>query len=71
MTDLERFVALYKDFGINCIVTKLADGTSRIRLTDGRGFEGATESDKFDGYGMFTDIEFDKEGKFVSQGFWE
>lgn len=79
-TDLEKFVALYKSFGIECKVNKvdvphqyshMKAGDQYIVLTDGREGKNETGDSRFNGYGMYTDIVFDSEGKFRSQGFWE
>ncbi|MBT6068585.1 hypothetical protein HOG48_02410, partial [Candidatus Peregrinibacteria bacterium] len=73
-TDLEKFVELYKGFGVECKVNKTKDG-SEITLACEGSFsyeEYETASDKFDGYpGFHTDITFDNDGKFIEQGFWE
>lgn len=73
MTDLERFVELYKSFGIECIVNSVAEGyviflspytTKKYTpLFD-------TISDKFGGYeGVVSTVYFDVLGKFVKQDF--
>lgn len=74
-TDLERFVELYASFGIHCKVRNGESG-SEIILSEGVDFpecpDDLTKSEKFGGYmDFFTSVEFDKNGKFVSQGFWE
>lgn len=73
-TDLEKFVELYKGFGIECKVEKTDTGSVITLACEGsyshENYE--TASDKFDGYpGFHTDITFDKNGKFIKQGFWE
>lgn len=79
-TDLQRFVELYKSFGIECKVNQvdvphqyshMATKDQYIVLTDGRSDHEATSDGRFNGYGMFSDIVFDENGKFKSQGFWE
>lgn len=71
-TDLERFVALYASFGITCILNKNADGSTWIELANGGYGKLTTESEKFDGYsGFYSTIEFDQNGTFIKQGFWE
>lgn len=69
MTDLEKFMALYKGFGIDCIVTK----TEQNQLIVLSGYNDAsTKSDKFGGYnGFYSVVEFDLNGKFLSQDFYE
>ncbi len=79
-TDLERFIELYRSFGIECKVNKVdvphqyshmkADD-QYIVLTDGHEGKNETGDSRFNGYGMYTDIVFDSDGKFKSQGFWE
>lgn len=87
MTDLERFIELYRSLGIECIVNRITidpqfNGRSikpeikerqAIHLggDDYRDIK-STSSEKFDGYGgFFSNIEFDMDGNFISQGFWE
>ena len=70
MTDLEKFIDTYKQFGIKIKTYENEKGNIEITLS-GWG-EKSTESDKFDGYsGFISDLEFTKEGKFLRQGFWE
>jgi len=76
MTDLEKFVELYKSFGVDVVVdSDEVPGEHQIHLTEGEMFnsgKGWTEDDRFEGYSdFFTTIIFDKDGKFVSQGFYE
>lgn len=84
-TDLERFVALYKSFGIECKINHIPEMDisdvvdfhipEHYEIILGDNYDPireATESEKFDGYdGFFTDIHFDMEGNFIQQGFWE
>jgi hypothetical protein len=70
MTDLEKFIDTYAQFGIVVKAVVNKDGNTQIFLNEcsDRG----TESEKFDGFsGFISDIEFDKNGKFLRQGFWE
>lgn len=69
MTDLQKFIDTYKQFGID--VKTYEDGDKiKINLNGWKNY--STESDKFDGYcGFFSDLEFTKEGKFLRQGFYE
>ena len=65
MTDLEKFIDTYKQFGID---VKTYEDSDKIRID----LNGSTESEKFDGYcGFYSDLEFTKEGKFLRQGFYE
>lgn len=68
-TDLERFVALYKSFGIDCVVS--VDGEQKlIILNDWTDLEN-TSSDKFDGNsGCHSYVFFDLNGKFLRQDFY-
>ena len=69
MTDLEKFIDTYKQFGIE---VKAYEEDDKIRIDLGGWEDNSTKSDKFDGYsGFFSDLEFTKEGKFLRQGFWE
>jgi len=71
MTDLEAFVALYKRFGINVNVIK-NQTDYHVLLSESAFIDTATSSDKFSGYSCFySRIEFNKDGKFITQGFWE
>ena len=72
MSDIEKFKKLYKSFGIICNEIE-EKGNRCIRLSkDGDCEEGDTVSEKLDGYsGFLSEILFDKNGKFISQGFWE
>lgn len=78
MTDLDRFVDLYRSLRIEPKILKFNGFGepllgSRIVLSDNNIHpDGATTSEKFDGYcGFYTEIEFDENDKFVKQGFWE
>ena len=75
MTDLEKFIGCYKQFGVE-IKTFEFDGKTRVVLIrDSDEYmhgEAATSSDKFGGYnGFFSELELDQNGKFLTQGFWE
>jgi hypothetical protein len=74
-TDIEKFVALYREFGIECLVNRGNDYQFILmcRQKDAGGDDIlTTSSGKFDGYSyFFTKIIFDKSGKFIQQGFWE
>jgi len=70
MTDLQKFIDTYKQFGIEIKTYENRKGNIEITLN---GWEDDdTKSEKFDGYsGFVSDLEFTKEGKFIRQGFWE
>ena len=73
MTDLENFVALYKSFGINCLVNKYHDGRQFIKLSEDReDGDVVTHSKKFTGYyDFYSTVWFTEDGQFIEQGFWE
>ena len=68
MTDLEKFVELYRSVGIELTPepsNELGDGRKMLVLT-------AKETPKVTGYTSFyTEIYFDEHGKFVEQSVWE
>lgn len=81
-TDLERFVELYKSFGIDCKVNIAEKDGQLMHVNKDDRFiligdyydnkHETTGSDKFTGYPSFySDVVFDKDGKFKTQGFWE
>ena len=63
---MERFIELYKSFGIDL---------KPVEYPDGNGYDIAldnTISNKFGGYSGFgSGVIFDKDGKFMSQEFYE
>ena len=64
MTDLEKFVELYNSIGVKVEVEKDSHG-AWFKLE-------AKSCEAITGYiGLHTTIEFDKNGKFISQGFYE
>ena len=70
MTDLQKFIETYTQFGIE-VKTKIDKDKIIVELN---GLDNhSTKSSKFDGYmGFYSDLEFDlKNGKFIRQGFWE
>ncbi len=74
MTDLELFLAFYKQIGVDLEPISSKENNNIVYGIGNADFHdmGLTISDKFDGYGGFySDIEFTKNGKFVRQGFWE
>lgn len=65
MSDLEKFMELYKSVGIDTSVI-VEEGYQKIRLTVERG------KIKIDGYwGFSSDLCFDELGKFVKQDIYE
>lgn len=78
MTDLEKFLALYKEFGVEldvptvCTEIELDECRERPRPGDLIVSLEQGADEKLDGYGGFYSlVVFDKDGKFVKQGFWE
>ena len=77
MTDLEKFVDLYKSFGIECKISLQDFSVNAVYVI--RLIHPAhnpepddTSCDKFEGYnGHHTDVTFSLKGKFLKQGFWE
>ncbi len=64
MTDLEKFVELYKSFGIELEVKEEDTHYAIIMEAD--------THPKFEGYNTFySDVTFDTDGNFLTQGFWE
>lgn len=64
MTHLEKFIALYEEFGIELEIEKNDKG-SMVLLWQG-------SDEKLTGYSMFfSAVQFDKDGNFIEQGFWE
>lgn len=76
MTDLEKFIELYRSVGIEVQVRDVVDSKKgavrEIFIGDYYNPNIPKKSDKFFGYvGFYSNIEFDKDGKFIGQGFWE
>lgn len=70
MTDLEKFIDTYEQFGIE--IKTYENKKGNIEITLNGWSDGDTKSDKFEGYlGFCSDLEFTKEGRFLRQGFWE
>jgi len=65
-TDLEKFIDLYKIFGIKLTPKYYGKkGSIFINIQEG-------ENEKLIGYyGFYTNVIFDKNGKFIEQGFYE
>ena len=69
MTDLEKFIDTYKQFGIE--IKTIVDGDTILIDLEGPS-RYATHSLKFDGHpGFYSSLAFTLKGKFISQGFWE
>lgn len=73
MTDLEKFIDTYKQFGIE--IKTFIEG-DEINILLGDAWEpdrnDITESDKFYGHpGFYSTVEFSLDGEFIRQGFWE
>jgi len=65
-TDLEKFIELYKSVGIE-LKPKDYDKKGSVFVV----IE-ADDNEKTKGYfGFYTNIVFDKNGKFIEQGFYE
>jgi len=65
MTDVKKFVELYKSFGVTLKPWEDdIDGNQHIELND-------IESGKMVPIHCYSDIMFDKAGKFISQSFWD
>lgn len=73
MTDLQKFIELYKSIGIDLIVNKEENTQEIILFSENiNGANNFTYSEKFEGYSSFYSIiTFDLKGKFIKQGFWE
>jgi len=64
MTDLQRFIELYKAIGIELEVQSDKFGNDIYILE--------CDHEKITGHvGFYTNIKFDVDGKFIEQGFWE
>lgn len=75
-TDIEKFVELYKSFGIDCIVNEQDDKKVILLNALDSQMKGRsivpTKSDKFGGYiGFNSEVIFSSDGSFIAQNFWE
>lgn len=71
MTDLEKFIELYRSVGIELQPIQ-RDGLLVLRLQAPSAFLDTYQSSLIQGYdGFTTDIEFSPEGKFIRQVLWE
>ena len=67
MSDLEKFLALYRSWGIELTVQR---NVKDQRRTVSFGADDLTP--KLDGFpGFFTELVLDLEGMFIKQGLWE
>lgn len=70
-SDLDKFVELYKGFGVDVVINEFEDNYV-ISLGNGFGKLNPTFHKSFEGYCDFhSTIHFDFAGKYVKQGFWE
>jgi hypothetical protein len=68
MSDLEKFIELYANFGISF---NKQENDNVITLYLGE-HDFAYFSKKITGYyGFYSTIDFTKDGEFIKQGFWE
>lgn len=71
-TDLERYVELYRSFGIELTVRWTDDRTQQYVAFGHHCRHECNEHVSFDGYsGFYTAVYFDRDGKYVSQEFME
>ena len=73
MTDIEKVIELYNYLEIPLNINQEDDGRYFIvlKVADKEFSNEATYSNKFVGYlNCYTDMVFDKDGKFISHGFW-
>ena len=76
-TDLQAFLSIYKRFGIDCQVNQREDKqVIYFAKASDKHFvkpsKDSTFSSKFVGYSDFySQIDFDLDGNFINQGFWE
>jgi hypothetical protein len=78
MSDLDKFLKLYKELGIDCnVYNDPVDDDKFIvfrvePMEDVEESNKSTYSDKFGGHiNSYSVISFDKHGKFISQCFWQ
>ena len=63
MTDLQKFMDLYKDVGVKVELEYSSDGSAFLMLEP-------SVQEKIGGQGCYTQIKFDTNGKFVEQNFY-
>lgn len=66
-TDIQAFIALYKRFGIELVPVEYEDGFNIFMGC----YILANKKHLVDYEDLYTAIEFDKEGKFLTQVIWE
>ena len=74
MSDLEKFIQLYGSLGITLNPVQDGDEINVLIVADVAYWkgEGASYHPSFEGYsGCCSKIVFDKDGKYLRQGFWE
>jgi hypothetical protein len=72
MTDLELFTRLYSELGIDLKVIHEKNGSKTIYMQVESDDPEISISEKFSGYtNCYSIVTFDKNSKFVSQGFFE
>ena len=71
--DLDVFIYTYKRFGIDLTVTDMSgNGEKTIKFGRYEGHDNDPAFEKFGGYSLFYSlVTFDKNGKFISQDFYE
>lgn len=70
-TDLKKFIDIYKLFGVELRPFE-EEGVIKIHLGQSSSVYAADGLEQFEGHsGFFSEIQFDQEGKFIKQGFWE
>ena len=68
-TDFIRFKELYLSFGVPELNHKTDEKGNIIIKLNGWG---KNQRPQFDGHmGFYSEVTFDKDGKFIKQGFWE
>lgn len=74
MSDLEKFIQLYGSLGITLNPVQDGDEINVLIVADAPCWkgEGTSYHPSFEGYsGFYSKIVFDKDGKYLRQGFWE
>ncbi len=83
MTDLEKYIELYRSFGVEISPTREYCGGDSWKEGDGIWFVNLGSIDTYDqtlyvepklnhGYkGFYSVVHFDQDGKFIKQSFWE
>jgi hypothetical protein len=72
MSDLQKFLKLYEELGIKLKVINEPNGNKTVYMQVENGNKETSISDKFFGYtNCYSLIAFDKNEKFVAQGFFQ